>query len=125
MLESLFNKVEGLRPATLLKKRLQHRCFPVMFFCEYCEIFKNIYFVEHLPTAAFVLGTHAIEYQNINEKNRMRYFLKNIFWSIYFPVTTNCKRRHSRVFFIKAVLKISSIFQKNIPSKCKVTCNLV
>ena len=26
-----FNKVEGLRPETLLKKRLWHRCFPVNF----------------------------------------------------------------------------------------------
>ena len=26
-----FNKVEGLRPVTLLKKRLWHRCFPVNF----------------------------------------------------------------------------------------------
>ena len=31
MPESLFNKVAGLRPATLLKKRLWHRCFPVNF----------------------------------------------------------------------------------------------
>ena len=29
--ESLFNKVAGLRPATLLKKRLWHRCFPGNF----------------------------------------------------------------------------------------------
>ena len=29
--ESLFNKVASLRPATLLKKRLWHRCFPVNF----------------------------------------------------------------------------------------------
>ena len=26
-----FNKVAGLRPATLFKKRLRHRCFPVNF----------------------------------------------------------------------------------------------
>ena len=26
-----FNKVAGLRPASLLKKRLRHRCFPVNF----------------------------------------------------------------------------------------------
>ena len=26
-----FNKIEGLRPATLLKKRFWHRCFPVNF----------------------------------------------------------------------------------------------
>ena len=29
--ESLFNTVAGLRPANLLKKRLQHRCFHVNF----------------------------------------------------------------------------------------------
>ena len=26
-----FNKAAGLRPATLIKKRLWHRCFPVSF----------------------------------------------------------------------------------------------
>ena len=31
VLESLFNRVSGLRPAALLKKRLQHRCFLVNF----------------------------------------------------------------------------------------------
>ena len=44
-----FNKVNGLqaldlRPATLSKKRLRHRLFP----CEFCEIFKNTFFIEHL-----------------------------------------------------------------------------
>ena len=29
MLESLFRKVAGLMPTTLLKTRLQHWCFPV------------------------------------------------------------------------------------------------
>ena len=40
MLESFLNKVAGLR--------LQHRCFPVKF----AEVFKNIYFEEHLRTTA-------------------------------------------------------------------------
>ena len=31
MPKSLFNKVAGLRPVILLKKRLWHRCFPVNF----------------------------------------------------------------------------------------------
>ena len=26
-----------------------------VFFCEFCEVFKNTYFVEHLRTAAFVV----------------------------------------------------------------------
>ena len=29
VLESFFNKVAGLRPATLLKRDSQRRCFPV------------------------------------------------------------------------------------------------
>ena len=43
MLESLFNKVAGLRPANFLKRESN-----TVFFCEICEIFKNTYFEEHL-----------------------------------------------------------------------------
>ena len=43
-----FNKVAGLRPATLLKKRLWHRCFPVNF----VKISKNTFLTEHLRTTA-------------------------------------------------------------------------
>ena len=46
-----FNKVAGLRQATLLKERLSHRCFPLNF----CKIFKNTSFTEHLRTTASVL----------------------------------------------------------------------
>ena len=43
---SLFsNNVAGLKPATLLKKKFQHRYFPV-------NIFKKTYFEENLRTAA-------------------------------------------------------------------------
>ena len=31
VLESLFNKVPGLKACILIKKRLQHRCFPLNF----------------------------------------------------------------------------------------------
>ena len=42
-----FNKVEGLRPATLLKKT------PIQVFsCEFCGIFKNIFFHRIPPVAA-------------------------------------------------------------------------
>ena len=43
MLESLFDKVTGPRPAALLKKRLQHRRFLWI-----CEMFKNTFFIQHL-----------------------------------------------------------------------------
>ena len=39
-----FNKIAGLRPATLLKKRLWHRCFPVNF----VKFLRTPLFIEHL-----------------------------------------------------------------------------
>ena len=47
----IFNKVEGLRPATLLKKRLSHRCFPVNF----AKFLKTRFFAENLWATASVL----------------------------------------------------------------------
>ena len=41
---SFFNKVAGLRPTTLLKKRLWHRRFPV----NYAKFLKIPFFIEHL-----------------------------------------------------------------------------
>ena len=46
------------------------------------------------------------EHMSLNIES-MRYFLKNIFWSKHFPATTNYRSRHSRVFLVKPVLKIS------------------
>ena len=42
--ETFFNKVAGLRPATLLKKRLWHRCFPVNF----AKFLRTIFLTERL-----------------------------------------------------------------------------
>ena len=39
-----FSKVAGLRPATLLKKRLWHRCFPVNF----AKFLRTPFLTEHL-----------------------------------------------------------------------------
>ena len=39
-----FNKVAALRPATLLKKRLWHWCFPVNF----AKFLRTAFFTEHL-----------------------------------------------------------------------------
>ena len=40
-----------LKACNFIKKAL-----PQAFFCEILEIFKNIYFADHLKTAAFVHG---------------------------------------------------------------------
>ena len=46
-----FNKVAGLRLATLLKNTLAH-----VVSCEFCEIPKNTFFTEHFRTTASVSG---------------------------------------------------------------------
>ena len=68
-----FNKVAGLRPATLLKKKLWHRCFPEacnfikketlaqVFSCEFCELSKNTFSYRTPPVAASVNNSIKIE----------------------------------------------------------------
>ena len=48
--ESLFNKVAGARPVTLLKRETLSQVFP----CEFCKISKNTFFTEHLWVTASV-----------------------------------------------------------------------
>ena len=43
-LESLFNKLAGLKVFNFIKKRLQTQVFS----CKYYDIFKNSFFIEHL-----------------------------------------------------------------------------
>ena len=45
--QRLFNKVAGLRPATLLKESLAQ-----VFFCEFCEITKSTFFTKYLRETA-------------------------------------------------------------------------
>ena len=45
---SFFNKIAGLRPSTLLKKETPTQ----VFFCEFCQIFKNNFFYRTLTVAA-------------------------------------------------------------------------
>ena len=51
VLESVFKKVAGLGPTTLLQRNSNTGVF-----CEICEIFKNPYLEEHLRTAASILS---------------------------------------------------------------------
>ena len=57
-----FDKVAGLRPATLLKKSLAQ-----VFSYEFCEISKNTFFTEHLRTTASEYLS--FESLNVSRKN--------------------------------------------------------
>ena len=50
--DSTFNKVACLRPATLLKEEAMAQVFSY----EFCEIFKDIFFTEHLWMTASVFS---------------------------------------------------------------------
>ena len=77
-----FNKVAGLRPATVLKKRLRHRCFPVNFVKFLRTPFLNNtsggYFWKHnvamQTTAEFASNSTA----NIKRSNSLDLTFKNV-----------------------------------------------
>ena len=64
VLESLFNK--GHQVCNFIKKRLQHRCFPVII-----AKFLSTYFEEHLRTAASVYSEDLSNYKNCVIKNML------------------------------------------------------
>ena len=59
VLESLFNKAGGLRCANY-----QIETPTQVFSCDYCKVFKNTYFEEHLQTVASVCSKDLLKYHN-------------------------------------------------------------
>ena len=57
MLESPFNKVEGLKDYNFIKNKLQHGYF---FAREYCDIFKKTYFCRPPLVAASIISSTGI-----------------------------------------------------------------
>ena len=89
MLELPYNKVAGLLPAISLKRDSNTGVF-----CEFCEVFINIYFEEHLRTAAFVLRPSLL----LNQKHNVGWFLLrfvNLLWVFSLLISS---RNHSNAF---------------------------
>ena len=53
-----FNKVSGLKPATLFKERLWRRCFPVSF----VKFLRTPFYIEHLWWLLFILSVLAVNF---------------------------------------------------------------
>ena len=53
VLESLFDKVAGLHPATLLKKGLQHKCFSA----NVANLFMNTFFTQNTSRRLHLAST--------------------------------------------------------------------
>ena len=73
-----FNKVAGLMPATLFKKILWHRCFPVNF----VKFLRTPFLTEHFGTTAFgILCRHNVF--KVIDRDRMTSLLR-LFWYLCF-----------------------------------------
>ena len=59
----LFDRVAGLKPETLLKKRSWHGCFPVNF----CEIFKKTFFYRTPLGTAPEIYSHRSSFQKLRK----------------------------------------------------------
>ena len=101
VLESLFNKSTDLQVYNFIKNSLQHRCF----YCETCEIFKNICFDEHLWTTAS-------KSQYVTEKT-IYLFLSQNYVFIFITITFEALK-----FLLSfcAVTVFANLFYKNILS---------
>ena len=69
VLESLFNKVVGLLTYNFVKKRLQHRCFPVKF-----EKFLRTPILKNVWNMLFLLQPLAEAYSGPNQTSKMELF---------------------------------------------------
>ena len=85
-----FNKVAGLKPATLLKKRLWHRCFPVNF----VKFLRTPFLTEHLwwlllyrfftsRCCKFISAFTAV----LNIKEKLKEKLKHIHYLLFSSLT--------------------------------------
>ena len=110
----LFNKVSGMRPASLLKKRLQQRCFPVNFVkCLRTAFFRS----SRQRCFAKFIGKHLCQSLFLNKvrpatllKNRLQYrcFPVNFAKYLRIPFLQNTSGR-LLLFFIEHFTTTSSV----------------
>ena len=86
-----FNKVAGLRPATLLKKRLWHRRFPVNF----AKFLRAPFFIEHLWGLLLLLWFYVWTSSSIlrfYSLHKIRKYLRNFYNTL--TLEFSCKFLH-------------------------------
>ena len=75
---SLFNKFGGLQACNFVKRRLQHRCFPVKF----AKFLRTPFFTEHLrwllPEQKLSIGIKSIKIIKIKKHMEVKLFEDNV-----------------------------------------------
>ena len=125
--QSLFNKVLGLQSCDFVKKRLQHRCFPVNIM----EFLRTSFFIEHLwwLLLNFLQNLLIISQQGFSQKFLRSHFLVQLqpyhrlvsyrFFSVFvFPETyqrgTQNPLKHQDGLFVKIVNSTGDIFGRKL-----------
>ena len=96
VLESLFNKVAGLKACNYIKERLQHRCFPV----NNVKFLRTHFFTEHLRELIDVIIPAAAAMRQVKKrKEKTKSKVRNKLWWIE---KCNCQddskfKKHFRV----------------------------
>ena len=76
MLESLFDKVTGLKANNFITKETSIK----VFFCEYCKIFKNSFFCKTPPAAASAFKPFCIATLRQKGERRSQDLRKHLRW---------------------------------------------
>ena len=79
-----FNKVEGLRPATSLKKKLQHRSFPMNLAISFYT-----FFTEHLRKTACAIYNYSLKYSETSSFTKLVTRIKSTYNFITLARTIN------------------------------------
>ena len=88
-----FNKVAGLRPTTLLRKRFWHRCFPVNF-----AKFLRAPFLQNSPGQMLLIWVRWVHSFSVNITLLWDFDIETVAEKIF-------RSSHSQMFFKKGVLK--------------------
>ena len=109
MLQSLFNKVAGLKAWNFIKKRLQHRCFPVKFASFLgTPVFKKIYERLLLLTAESARGvfrTVSIMFHETSCKNSKRQSSQYAYLNHSYRVSHIKQKQTFQIWFIKKLFR--------------------
>ena len=88
-----FNKVAGLRPATLLKERLQYRCFPVNI----AKLLRAAFFIEHLRWLRLYILDGWQGSENTCKEYHSKYFRSShpgVFWKKWIKTFAEFTGKH-------------------------------
>ena len=116
MLESLFNKAAGSQPCNFIKKRLQHRCFPVKF-----QNYQEHLFYRTSPVAASFVKSTTLQRERTVARSCS---VKKVFLEISQNSWENARARAYFLIKLQANLQLQETLAQTFSCEvCKISKN--